>query len=883
MLVLPILASFVQGSAVAAAVQSVDPADAEWGLLIAGDATVWVLRHGVPVVKCEHISWAEKAVWVGSDFRAQNIREGNATIAGAISGLDLKAPGSIRPLADNVLEVVYHFTAAREHRGIKGTVLDWRFSLDSQTFARKAAEPVLLDNRTGWTWAVGPNEAVTVRFDEPLDKIIYEANNKNNIRTYLFADRVAAGSRQIRYTIELPAGGRILRTFGERYGPVDTSKWFSDALAWNGSPIDLSFLNAQERPAGKRGLIKADGDRFVFEDGTPARFWGANLAANALFSTPRENVAPQARRMSQLGFNLMRLHQHDAPWATPNIFAGNGRENTRHLDPSSLERLDWWIKCLKDEGIYIWLDITWNRALTPLDGVSQGFDEIKRNSGAVYGFNYFNDDVRRLMQEFQHQYVTHVNRYTKLAYKDDPAIVGVLITNENDLASHFGNNMLPDKNNPVHNAIFTREYKAFARQNSLPEDRVGRTWEPGPSKMFLVEMEHRFNEFMIDDLRSLGVVAPLATTSYWGDASLCNLASLADGDVIDVHCYGQPELLGVNPRYAANLAAWIGAGQVYGKPLSVTEWNVPFPAVDRFTVPLYVASMAALQGWDMPMIYNYSQMPIFAAGKDEWQRRIDVWSTYYDPALCGVMPAAAVAYRQGHISPARTTYCLKPEGKEIFDRGISPGTSATVRTLMEQSKLTIGLPAVKELPWLKASEVGSDATIITDPDHDYIPPGQSFVRSDTGELLRNWKYGIATIKTAKTQAASGWLGGKTLDLGDAMIRVENPKAVVALTSIDDKPLASSEFILITAMARAVPATPNHLPFLSEPVIGTIALKSKTAGLELVALGSDGRPLERIVPRTTADGLIVQIPTRRGTHWYALRTPAAKTSAARPAN
>ena len=38
--------------------------------------------------------------------------------------------------------------------------------------------------------------------------------------------------------------------------------------------------------------------------------------------------------------------------------------------------------------------------------------------------------------------------------------------------------------------------------------------------------------------------------------------------------------------------------QVADKPMAVTEWNVPYPAKDRFMAPLYAASIAALQGWD---------------------------------------------------------------------------------------------------------------------------------------------------------------------------------------------------------------------------------------------------------------------------------------------
>ena len=230
--------------------------------------------------------------------------------------------------------------------------------------------------------------------------------------------------------------------------------------AWDGSPIDLSFLNAQDRPAGGHGVLKASGDRLVFEDGTPARFWARNLAAYALFSTPRENIRRQAHCMAQLGYNLMRIVLHDSPWCKPNIFLGNGKEgNSRQFNPQSVDLLDWWIKSLKEEGIYLWLDMVYDRALLPGDGVTTGREEVltKKNRGYVFGFNYFNDDVRNLMKEFQDNYLNHVNPYTHLAYKDDPAVVGILITNENDLTLHFGNTFMPNHNNPVHTKIFMED------------------------------------------------------------------------------------------------------------------------------------------------------------------------------------------------------------------------------------------------------------------------------------------------------------------------------------------------------------------------------------------------------------------------------------------
>lgn len=102
------------------------------------------------------------------------------------------------------------------------------------------------------------------------------------------------------------------------------------------APLDLSFVYKNEKPAGKHGFLKVVGDHFEFEDGTVARFWGTNFNGAANF--PDFDYAEKvARRLAQIGINIVRFHQLDAEWHTPNIYQftkGERKGNTLSFDRS---------------------------------------------------------------------------------------------------------------------------------------------------------------------------------------------------------------------------------------------------------------------------------------------------------------------------------------------------------------------------------------------------------------------------------------------------------------------------------------------------------------------------------------------------------------------
>mgnify|MGYP002512011284 CR=1 FL=1 len=196
-------------------------------------------------------------------------------------------------------------------------------------------------------------------------------------------------------------------------------------------PVDISFVFEDEKPAGKHGFIRADGEDLRFEDGSLARFWGVNVNGGACF--PDKDYAPKcARRLAQAGCNIIRFHQLDAEWDTPNLFGftkGKRVTTTRQLDPRSLDALDYFIHCLKEEGIYVYLDMMTYRKFKEGDDVPQ--HELLNDSAKPWSI--INARLIELQKEFCTQIWTHVNPYTGLRYCDDPAIVLTEITNECDM------------------------------------------------------------------------------------------------------------------------------------------------------------------------------------------------------------------------------------------------------------------------------------------------------------------------------------------------------------------------------------------------------------------------------------------------------------------
>ncbi len=306
-------------------------------------------------------------------------------------------------------------------------------------------------------------------------------------------------------------------------------------LLWDDAPIDLSFLYAEERPAGRHGFLRVAGDEFEFEDGTPGRFWGTCFNSGANF--PRHAESERlAERLEKFGVNLVRAHQMDSEWATPNIFEMNRavpRDDTRQLDPTSLDRLDYLLHCLKEHGIYIYLDLLTYRQFLAGDGVRAATGL----PAAAKPYLYFDSRLIALQKEFNEQLWSHVNPYTGLAYRDEPAIVLTELINESDFLSH------PVQLEPYRSELEDRFLRwssaAGHQQPETPVDFAKPT--PAMTEFFSFVQADYYRE-LVQHLRSVGVRIPVAGTNW--SRNLMTRESQGPTDFYDTHWYWNFPFLG---------------------------------------------------------------------------------------------------------------------------------------------------------------------------------------------------------------------------------------------------------------------------------------------------------------------------------------------------
>ena len=180
-------------------------------------------------------------------------------------------------------------------------------------------------------------------------------------------------------------------------------------------------------PIGPEDFVSVDKrGQFCWPDGRRIRFWGINVAKDAVFQ-PHSVIDRVADLFARAGFNLVRLHHlDDVGGLLPPERAGQ----SQRLDPQKLDAVDYWIAALKQRGIRVYLDLLDYRTFWEEEGVPNG--SLLGRGAKPYAL--FSERLIDLQIEYARQLlVDHVNPYTGLSYAQDPALTLVELCDENGL------------------------------------------------------------------------------------------------------------------------------------------------------------------------------------------------------------------------------------------------------------------------------------------------------------------------------------------------------------------------------------------------------------------------------------------------------------------
>ena len=577
-------------------------------------------------------------------------------------------------------------------------------------------------------------------------------------------------------------------------------------------PVDISFVFEKEKPAGCHGFVQAAGDDLRFQDGTLAKFWGVNFNGGACF--PDKDYAPKvAKRLAQAGCNIVRLHQLDAQWDTPNIFSytkGKRVTTTRQLDPVSMDHLDYLIACLKEEGIYIYLDMITYRKFKEGDDVAF-HDQLM---DAAKPWNMIDPRLIQLQKEYCTQLWTHVNPYTGLAYKDDPAFVLTEICNENDLFLNAPMKKREYQVIPHYITMFRHAFRDWLKENDLEFD-----WEncdlytnEMPMIRFKMEVTEKYYQEMYDHMRSIGVRIPIAGTNW----SRCDgFVKAHDAmDFTDSHHYFYDWKWSNTERVCANHSITsepfvfpnLARMKMPGKPFFISEWDMPWPNSYRAEGPIYYAAVGALQNWSGFTIHTYSYSSRLERNSILGRElstpvggvpyREGIFSTWNDPAKFGLFYHAALMLRRGDITPAEKKVAA-------YSTDLSKTQVTANQGLLEQHQVVTAFP--ESIP---------DGYEAHPADQPYPHPVAGRIVSDNGQMWRDLKKRIGAIDTPRTKVFYGFLGLANNTASNKIRVVEEFSmeglgvdcstdfAVIAMSSLTNDPISKSDNILLTTVGRA---------------------------------------------------------------------------------
>ena len=655
---------------------------------------------------------------------------------------------------------------------------------------------------------------------------------------------------------------------GDEYIPIQ--------YKWNtvpGSPLDFSDLN--DAPAGKYGFVRRRGDgTFCFEK-TPEkriRFFGQNIVYHCNFPT-RKDAVRIADELARTGCNLVRFHLND------DLMLKENARNSLDLDPSRLDAMEYFFARLKERGIYVTVDLYGCRHFRVDDGPELAAESAPMSMKFVY---LLERSALDNLKSFAKMWLTHVNPYTGLAWKDDPALAFVNLINEDGVESVW-------QRSPTYRERFLAGFREatgrepFTSPSSNQLSPEFRAWLEKIQDGQLTELRN----WARGELGLRQLISSINSEYRYGYVPLRDKLDFVDNHTYYAHPqyspnYRLPWKFGVlsSIENFATVPAWIFPTRLFGRPFTVTEFNFCHPNMFRAEGGPLLAAYASLQNWDA--LVNYRWASDYGPQEIDGNYRIACFSANSDPLLLCTNRLISRVFRREMIRKAPERFAIiVPDSIDQAVRLHYPekilrlGLITQVGSILEKDQKEAVIPSFEN---------------VTDPRITGLfkrLEKEGIAESSTGELELNADK--QTFRVAAPLVSMAVLREGSLAAGVLKVEDADSFQTLALLALDNLPLTESRKMLLFHLTdvtntgitfedgtRRVLKAHGTLPLLLRRGRCRIQLTGRH-GLTVNALGLDGQTRGAIPVRESAGGSEFELDNKvfGGTFNYCIQTSVSR--------
>jgi hypothetical protein len=553
-------------------------------------------------------------------------------------------------------------------------------------------------------------------------------------------------------------------------------------------------LRPQDRVVIHDGHFYTVGNPATAEEGNRIRFFGVSLALSANFPNKEDGEA-LAQQLAALGVNVVRLHALDQPaQQDPAGPVGVLVDSAQpQLDSRAIQTLSCFIEQLGRHGIYVDLNLFANHTFPP----TQIGDRIPAQS---HPLPIFVPD----MMAWQESYAKSL--LSALHLRDRPNLALVEINNESTLIDAWQEGALPTLVTGRFREALNDQWLAYRDEHyhnkrSLPLSPSGLSVNDSrDAARFFIELDKRYIDRMTRAVRSvLDEDVPVSGTQIihsgrWNHGGFANLDVNRAATFTDAHFYVDHYFfphrpwdwtdwrisnswLGDSNAEALQNMAFARAAQ---RPFVISEFNQAWPNEQSSDLLPTVTQFAISQDWDGLILYDYAHDRNWsAATPSDFSLRGDLTKR--------IQFAQCAAYFRSLLPDtpfAQLKISLSSDAR--INAAVNGIRGNLARYLLKYLGIEPTLAMHHQVAMVDGTSVGLQkvATGRTSSYFAYDP------------ALRQFTFG-----SAYAAGVSGYLSVghpvKSSMLGVSLAPASRGFATAFLTTLDLKPLATSDHLLLT--------------------------------------------------------------------------------------